>query len=236
MLRGRDRSRGAARSRVSAARGFNAKSVANLSLWLRADQGVTGTTQVSQWNDLSGNANHATAAGAARPALNATGIGGLPAIDFDGVANVLTAGTNITTGAATYFVVAAQLTTSAAYRGLLSTQKHSLYARSAGSDIWEGYYNPDVSSTKQLTSTPAVLELCVRNFNDIDLSNNGAQVTSAAGTGYNANTATTVGQAGGSFFGNVRIAEILFYARVLTTAERSQVRKYLGARYGIPVT
>ena len=45
---------------------------ANLELWLRADAGVTGTTDVSQWDDQSGNANNAAqATGTRQPALTA---------------------------------------------------------------------------------------------------------------------------------------------------------------------
>ncbi len=199
-------------------------------LWLPG-YAVSGNP-ISQWTDKSKSANHATGAGAARPTPST--LNGKPSVLFDGVANVLACATNITTGSATYFVVASQVTTSAAYKCIFSTQKHTLYARRAAADIWGPYYNPDIPSGVQLTTTAAVLEVCTRNFNDVDVVHNGAQITSTAGGLYGANS-TSIGAVAGTFFGNVNIAEIIFYGSVLSAADRARVRRYLGTKYHITV-
>jgi hypothetical protein len=62
--------------------------LAGLALWLDADDASTITLNsgnVSQWNDKSGNARHATqGVAASQPAFNASGLGGKPVITLDG--------------------------------------------------------------------------------------------------------------------------------------------------------
>ncbi|MBL0035938.1 MAG: T9SS type A sorting domain-containing protein [Flavobacteriales bacterium] len=57
-------------------------------LWLRANSGVTQSSgAVSQWDDQSGNANHAYLPGAiptAKPAFVSNSVNGYPSLDFDG--------------------------------------------------------------------------------------------------------------------------------------------------------
>ncbi len=57
-------------------------------LWLRANTGITQSGgAVSQWNDQSGNANHAYLPGTiptAKPAFVANSVNGYPSLDFDG--------------------------------------------------------------------------------------------------------------------------------------------------------
>jgi hypothetical protein len=61
-------------------------------LWCQGtvvESGGVGTG-VTQWTDLSGNARHGTAAGAATPAYSATGgPNSTPLLTFDGVANII---------------------------------------------------------------------------------------------------------------------------------------------------
>lgn len=60
--------------------------------WVRADQGVTIATGVSQWNDLSGNGvNFAQATGANQPLFVAGAINGQPSIRGNGALHNLTA-------------------------------------------------------------------------------------------------------------------------------------------------
>lgn len=63
---------------------------ADLLLWLRADTGVTdaGGGVCSVWADQSGNGRDMSAAGAARPTINASdaNYGGEPSLSFDGTA------------------------------------------------------------------------------------------------------------------------------------------------------
>lgn len=64
--------------------------VAGAAFWVRADAGVTGTTSVSQWNDQSGNNNHAvqgTAGQQPSPVTNALNFN--PAIDFSDANDIM---------------------------------------------------------------------------------------------------------------------------------------------------
>ncbi|MEM1059739.1 MAG: chitobiase/beta-hexosaminidase C-terminal domain-containing protein, partial [Verrucomicrobiota bacterium] len=66
-----------------------------LRLWLRADQGVTkdGDDRISEWNDLSGNQVDFQQANAdLQPVWLETGLGGVPAVSFDGNDDYLNAG------------------------------------------------------------------------------------------------------------------------------------------------
>ena len=68
----------------------------NLSLWIKADEGVTGTTQVSQWNDQSLGALNATQGTIAnQPALTDNAINFNPAISFDGSDDFFTSALDI---------------------------------------------------------------------------------------------------------------------------------------------
>ena len=66
--------------------------LAGLSLWLKADQGVTADSnlEVSEWTDHSGQSNHATqSTGSLRPKLVYNAIHGQPALRLDGVDDYL---------------------------------------------------------------------------------------------------------------------------------------------------
>lgn len=70
--------------------------VSGLQLWLKADAitGLSDTSLVSQWDDSSGLANHATQPSSLVQPLYRTGIvNGLPVVRFDGVGSRLTLGT-----------------------------------------------------------------------------------------------------------------------------------------------
>lgn len=75
---------GRARARAAAA------SLPAFDLWLKADAlALADGDPVALWPDGSGNANDATAAGAARPTFHTGQINALPAVSFDGSANVM---------------------------------------------------------------------------------------------------------------------------------------------------
>ena len=66
--------------------------VAGLVAWYRPSDGTTVTAasgSVSQVNDISGNARHATRAASAKPTLAAGVLNGLPVLAFDGVSQAL---------------------------------------------------------------------------------------------------------------------------------------------------
>lgn len=72
---------------------YTPKSFSGLVLWCKSDVGITIATGVSQWNDLSGSANHLIQGTAAnQPAYVTTGRNGKPELRFDGSNDTLKAG------------------------------------------------------------------------------------------------------------------------------------------------
>ena len=69
--------------------GFDPKSIANLSVWYDASDATTITlngSNVSQWNDKSGNGYHASQSTSAnQPAYVTNDRNGRPVVSFDGV-------------------------------------------------------------------------------------------------------------------------------------------------------
>jgi hypothetical protein len=85
----------AAAHRVAAANrvanGFSPNQLPGCCLWLRADQGLTlNNTNVSQWNDLSGQGQNFTQATTSdQPLWTPTGFNGLPGVTFNGTVTTL---------------------------------------------------------------------------------------------------------------------------------------------------
>lgn len=64
--------------------------------WVRADQGITTATGVTNWADLSGNGNDfQQATGINQPAFEAAGFNGRPSVLFDGTNDVMTCSSSL---------------------------------------------------------------------------------------------------------------------------------------------
>jgi len=80
-------------------------------LWLDADDASTITlngSNVSAWNDKSGNGRNATQTGTAQPLYSSTGLNNRPALDFDGTDDdlVLSSVSNLNSVSQSWFIVA----------------------------------------------------------------------------------------------------------------------------------
>src|ERR671913_280317 len=72
------------------------QTIPNLGIWLDATKitGLAGGAAVSQWDDASGNGNHATqATGTAQPSYQTAVQNGLPVVRFDGTSDFLSLAT-----------------------------------------------------------------------------------------------------------------------------------------------
>jgi hypothetical protein len=113
-------------------------------LWLDASDAASitkdGSNLISQWNDKSGNANHCTASGTARP-LYSTYLGNA-IVSFDGSNDTMVATSNIadaTTGSTIVAVCRKRAVTANVNRSVVTTQSNGLYLDSAtGSNSWGG--------------------------------------------------------------------------------------------------
>lgn len=89
---------------------FAPTDIANLAVWLDASDSATitkdGSNRVSQWNDKSGNSNHAVQATLAnQPIYSATGLNSLPALTQTGSPQCMALTTNLTGSNYTLFMV-----------------------------------------------------------------------------------------------------------------------------------
>ena len=118
---------GLAISKPGSASPFVPSQIGGLTIWLKADAGITkdGSDRVSNWNDQSGNNNHFTqATGTAKPLYTASAKNGLPAIVFDGTSDYM-ASAAFTLGAFSLFSVVSRKWQTATYAGLF---RHNLTA------------------------------------------------------------------------------------------------------------
>lgn len=214
--------------------------IAGIRLWLRADIGVTTTGgSVSQWNDQSGLANHATQASAGnRP----THVNVDPKhVSFDNTNDFLTGPISLASGGEfTLFVVRRSHADQSDSAGIFDTSNGtgttnvgyqflrdfpSLSARLAGAN-GAVYAEPSVA-IRQHT--------CVYRLTDREIREGGVQVaTNATDTTHISLTQYRIGM----LFQDVLppdcdIFELVAYARALTTGEIEQVEGILATRWGL---
>ena len=212
---------------------FSPKSIAGLTLWLRADLGVTNAAgKASAWADQSATASSFTQGTAGnQPVINASGINGKQTLTFTAasstsMATATTIHSYLTAGAWTAFTVAK-------YTGATITQVSSwtnprilidtglLWGLVASTTMsaaynWDG---ADKSARPTYTGGTAYYQTAQLT---------GGNVTNAVGAGGTTSTAsgnlttlTGTGSMGGAWDGE--IGEIILYNRALSAGEISQV-------------
>jgi len=206
----------------------------NLGLWLKADAGVTlSGSNVDTWADQSGNGKDATASGTARPTYQSSGIGGRPAISFNGTTNRMTGSQVLTTAPATVFAVVNfsvfqeigsifQQTNFALYRGFQP-------GSNTGFRIFNGV---NLSSSNTIPNGTAVLLEGVANGASSLLFSNGVQRASGDAGSSGISGGYELASNSGSPKTMV-IAEILVYSTNLGTDDRQLVENYLNTKYTI---
>lgn len=225
---------------AAAAAAFVPTDIAGLELWLKADAGTSTTVDgaaISQWNDQSGNANHATqGGGTAQPIYKAAIVNGLPVVRFDRSNDelVVSALTN-NDATRTMFVVAKGDGTDAA-GGVWGFGND--YALQNFNTAWR-WKRDQANAIISLGGNPAVFQVItikVSSTSSLDGYINAGSATnldpnnsiSAGGltwsVGHNAGTA--------SFFGG-DVAEFLMYNSALSDTDRGNVISYLMTKYGL---
>ncbi|NII27792.1 T9SS type A sorting domain-containing protein [Pseudoflavitalea sp. X16] len=214
-------------------------------LWLRADDGVS---TVDNWNDYSGNDNHATQATAAsQPVAVTNSVNYNPAFDFDGTDDYMDFATNAGISGTSLFTLA-----SVQVRGTATTQDAIIAQQGA---ITNAFYNSFTGAGKyvagnsnvgsvQSTGTystaniPYLTGITRSAGNLFSLYNNG-NADGALAQAYTfltnnlrlGNRATSADLA---FDGNIN--EVVVYNRTLSAAELRQVNAYLALKYGITMS
>lgn len=216
--------------------------VAGNVFWVKADAGVTGTTNVSNWADQSGNGNDATqGTGANQPSLVTNFLNFNPVMDFSDatdIMNVTTPPANLNSTIFTVAVPAANSSWRTMFRGAASD--HPIIVQSGGTSL--GYFDGDNVGFKSsgftwLQSEPAVVALEMRS-GDVNFRKNGTQgssITTINLAGLNLDYFGNY-QGGGQKFG--QIAETIIYntASALSTPDKEKIESYLALKYGITLT
>ena len=234
---------------------FSPANLSGLSLWLKADAGVTlSGSDVTAWADQSGNGNNASSSPGTRPTFVSPFLNGKPAIEFDGQGQVMQiadansldflnissfivlkyigqgTGNNIV-----YFKNAnAGSPTDPAMYGLVGANGDNLVSFSVNVGGWSDYE----TSISIANTVPRILSMTYDGTDQNVYSNGG--LSNTFNIGGNIATSTGLLQIGGynqSFnaeeYFNGQIAEIIMYNRAVTGTERQQVEAYLNTKYAI---
>lgn len=224
--------------------GQNPLMINGCALWLRADQGITLATGVSQWNDLSGNGRvMAQGTGSAQP--SPANVNGQPSLRF--------------VKASSQFLVAASspkmsLPMDVFVVGQLASSTAGQQAFYDKGDSGDGHQNTGYFQTNSSTINlyggvgfsaqvpDATQALCIYRFSTQNANSVIYRNGSVAGTGTSGDPGPTngsIGHIGSNISGASNldgwISEIIEYSRILSPSEASAVTRYLGARYVIGV-
>ena len=236
---------------------FSPTDLSGLSLWLKADAGVTlSGSNVTAWADQSGNGNNASANSGQEPTFVSSFSNGKPAIEFDGLAQIMQIAdaNSLDFLATSSFIVIKYLGQGTgnnivyfknsnagdpegqAMYGLVAYNGDGYASFSLNVDVggWSDY-------TTQIDISNGVPKILSMTYDDTDQNvySNGS-FSDTFSIGGDIATSTGLFQIGGYnqsfnseeyFYG--RIAEVIMYNRAVTGTERQQVETYLNTKYAI---
>jgi len=235
---------------------FSPGNLSGLSLWLKADAGVTlSGSNVTAWADQSGNGNNASANSGEEPTFASSFSNSKPAIEFSGISQVMQIAdaNSLDVLATSSFIVLKYLgqgtgnnivyfknadngspADPAMYGLVAKTAVGGVVSFSQNVGGWSDYPT-EIDITD---SVPKILSMTY-NGTDQNIYSNG-DFQNTFNIGGNIATSTGLFQIGGYnqsfnaseyFYG--QIAEIIMYNRAVTTPERQQVEAYLNTKYAI---
>ncbi|HMJ71053.1 MAG TPA: T9SS type A sorting domain-containing protein [Cyclobacteriaceae bacterium] len=207
--------------------------------WVKGDVGVTGTTDVSQWNDQTGNSRHAVQPTLAlQPTLVTNNINSHSVIDFNTATDIF----NITSPPAnlnsTAFIVGVPKINTT-WRTFLrsATGDHQMLIEAGGTQV--GYFDPDGGNFRTggftwLQNETAIVAIEMR-AGDVNYRKNGAQGSSINTINLTGQALTWLGNYSGGNQAPGRIAETIIFntASAIPDADKQKVESYLAVKYGI---
>lgn len=218
--------------------------VANPLIWLDANQETFANNDlVGQFTDRSGNGNHFTSSGTARPTFKTNRINGRPSVLADGVDDGLLLAS-----------LGAQSAWTVMFAGCLAS-----YTSGAPTIVAVDDYTPDGTYYlfQQSTSTVANVNASMGGVNQVDssvgtpkaflINGNSTSSTIRGSDNTNGTTSANFSKAsaamrlfrrGDGQYANYEICEFFFWPSVLSSSDRSTVWSYFNTRYGtaIPAT
>ena len=223
---------------------FSPSSISGLIIWLdAASENYADNEVVGTWTDRSGNGNNATQVNAPNKPTFKTGIfNGKPVYRFV-IDNFLDFG-NVLTGLSAAEVFIVFTTTETTFHAIweMGSQAAATYLPFDASSAFDGF-----GSTVQqaLGSYPPGIFANVNGLIYNVSAASGAWTARTNGSAYYSTASNTVAwsiapRLGNNSVGNQNpfsdIAELIVYNSVLSSADRSSVTRYLGAKYNIAVT
>lgn len=220
--------------------------IAGLTFWLDSVDltHITkdGSNNITAWLDRSGNGNNATDSSAA-PVWTANQINGLPAVYFNGSAEMgLPAGLfGIPNGASTLFVVARRSTDSGNFETILSLSDATaadyfmIYGTTAGTVLFKSRDGAGGAVTATTTTTNTNILMGRRSGTTQALAvNGGTEVTNTSAVD---SASIDSGDIGASHSNNLRltgyVGEYLLYNSSLSAANITKVLRYLSRKWGV---
>lgn len=234
---------GMSRSQTAAAAGFNPTSVTGLVVWLKADAitGKVAADPISQWDDSSGGGFHAVQATSnLQPTYQtATGPNSKPYVRFNPTTtpDYLESSPGSKSQPNTFFLVY-RISTTVNFPCLLAsnngTDRNQVYMQNQDLSFYAGAVQE--SGTVLADNTWAVVEAVFNGASSV-LYLNGTSIKAAdVGAGAEATLRLGADSSALSGDGNQDMAEVLFYNAAVSAGNRSNIRAYLGTKYGITVT
>ena len=220
----------------------------SLALWLDAADASTITLNgatVSQWNDKSGNNNHATQAIAvSQPTYSAAGINNKPSLNFDGTADVLPTAL-VLQHPMTLYAVAKSAVAAGSVRAIIGSGNLSyalgiLTAAPAVNAfaLWNpnrngGAYINNAQSTNPVVLGSTTVSNDENTWNTYVNGSNAGQAIWDTGTP-NAPNFIRIGYSGnGAEYWSGDISEVVTLNRTATTNERQRIEGYLAWKWGL---
>jgi hypothetical protein len=233
---------------AASAPAFSPTDIADLALWLKADAGVnTSGSNVTSWEDQSGNGNDATTQSGS-PVLQSNIINGLPAISFASsymTAPSVISGANPRTMFVVYYtdnedIISNTICGENALSGIPNSRYFCIQARNdfLNSSPYLACYADDLSGPAYVDNAWNVAMgdydgTTARLYNNGGLQDSGPKELDTAGDIFAIGGLYDLAfESYGEFFRG-KIAEIVVYNSTLSGTERTQLFEYFNQRYAI---
>jgi hypothetical protein len=215
---------------------FDPKEIQGLSLWLKADAGVTlDGSNVTAWADQSGNGKNGIA-DVGSPQFVSSALNGKPAIGFNGTNARITGASPMQSTTGTIIIVGKHLAEKFAavmYEQYDGYDTFGFYRNSAPSSTLNIYNNATLTSQINVGLVFGIFTAILDGFNSQICINGSVNAQGDAG-GFTSNGPYYLSYyAANNEYTNMQIAEVVVYNRAITTAERQKVETYLNEKYSI---
>lgn len=214
--------------------------VASPLIWLDANREVYANNDpVGQFTDWSGNGNHFTASGTARPTFKTNRINSRPAVQADGVDDgMLLASLAAQTAWSLFFV--GRLVTDTGVKNILSVDRFN----PDGTYFLVQY---DGGSAAQVNASAGGINqasMVAGTAQSYAVTGNATTGTIRSGDNANGSTSANFSKASAPFdlfrrgdglYSNYEISELLFYGSVLGSSDRTTIWTYFNTRYGTAI-